>query len=236
MMSKIVLRYLILILPSLFLLTNKNSVNSKPKLFEEIGSGLSEKGGYLDLIRVVNPKKKIGIRINYLPDDFFTHKNIYVEDRNIEVNYFGIGLLYQYNFLQKESKSNFYFQANAELSTLNLLHEIDLTKETYLYRNLSLTCSACGNLTIQTDPNKTYFIPSVYLGYKYKNTKKFHTNISIGFQYLSPGLLENSTDTEYPLPSFVQSKVDEWMTKTQDLVESYNKIQPSINLGFSYIF
>lgn len=235
MVRKIRLRYLKILLV-LFTFTTRNSVKSDPKLFEEIGSGLSEKGIYLDFIKVLNPKKKLGIRINYLPKDFFTHKNIYVENRNITADYFGIGLLYQHNFLQKESKSNFYFQGNAEFSNLNLSHEIDLTKETYSYRNLSLTCSACGNLTIQTDPEKIYFIPSAYLGYKYKNTKNFHTNISLGIQYISPAQLENFTDTEYPLPSYVQTKIDEWMNKTQDLVDSYNKIQPSINVGFSYIF
>ena len=117
-----------------------------------------------------------------------------------------------------------------------VLVKIDLTKETYSYRNLTLSCSACGNLTIQTDPDKIYFIPSIYLGYKYKKTKNFHTNISLGIQLVSPGQLENFTDTEYPLPSFVQSKVDEWMTKTQNLVDTYGEIQPSINLGFGYVF
>ena len=138
--------------------------------------------------------------------------------------------------MEEKSKSNFYIQANAEVSKLNLDHKIDLTKETYSYVNLSLSCPACGNLTIQTDPDKIYFIPSIHLGYKYKNTQNFHTNVSLGMQFISSGQLENFTDTEFPLPSYVQSKVDEWMTKTQDLVDTYGEIQPTINLGFNYIF
>lgn len=235
-MRKIRLRYLKIILICFPIFTYQNSLKSETKLFEEVGSGLSEKGIYLDFIRNINSENKLGIRINYLPRDFFTHENIYIEGRNIETNYFGIGLIYQHHFLQKESKSNFYIQANAEVSNINLFHKIDLTKETYSYRNLSLSCSACGNLTMQSDPDKIYFIPSIHLGYKFKNTKNFNTNISLGIQFISLGQLENFTDTEYPLPSYVQSQVDEWIRKTQDLVDSYSEIQPSIYVGFSYVF
>ena len=235
-MKKIRFQYLNLFLICFPIFTYQSSLKSETKLFEEIGTGLSEKGIYLDFIRNINSDNKLGIRVNYLPKDFFTHQNIYIEGRNIKANYFGVGLIYQHHFLEKESKSNFYIQGNVEFSNLNLVHKIDLTKETYSYRNLSLTCSACGNLTIQTDPDKIYFIPSIHLGYKYKNTKNFHTNVSLGVQLISSGQLENFTDTEYPLPSFVQSKVDEWMTKTQDLVDTYGEIQPSINVGFTYVF
>ena len=235
-MKKIRFKYLKILLICLPIFTYQSSLKSETNLFEEIGTGLSEKGIYLDFIRNINSENNLGIRINYLPEDFFTHNNIYIEGRNIKANYFGIGLIYQRHFLNEESKSNFYFQTNAEFSNLHLLHKIDLTKETYSYRNLSLSCSACGNLTIQTDPEKIYFIPSIHLGYIYKNTKNFHTNISLGIQLISSVQLENFTDTEYPLPSFVQSKVDEWMTKTQDLVDTYVEIQPSINVGFTYDF
>ena len=235
-MKRIRFHYLRICLICLPIFTYQSSLKSDTKLFENIGTGLSEKGIYLDFLRNINSENKIGIRVNYLPKDFLTHKNIYIEGRNIKANYFGVGLIYQHHFSEEDSKSNFYIQANAEVSKLNLVHKIDLTKETYYYRNLSLTCSACGNLTIQTDPDKIYFIPSIHLGYKYKNSKNFHTNVSLGIQLISSGQLENFTDTEYPLPSFVQSKVDDWMTKTQNLVETYGKIQPSINVGFSYIF
>ena len=235
-MKKIRFHDLRVLLICLSISTYQSSLKSETKPFEEIGTGLSEKGIYLDFSRNINSDNKLGIRVNYLPKDFFTHQNIYIEGRNIKANYFGVGLIYQHHFLEEESKSNFYIQGNVEFSNLNLVHKIDLTKETYSYRNLSLTCSACGNLTIQTDPDKIYFIPSIHLGYKYKNTKNFHTNVSLGVQLISSGQLENFTDTEYPLPSFVQSKVDEWMTKTQDLVDTYGEIQPSINVGFTYVF
>ena len=235
-MNKIRFQYLKILLICLPIFTYQSSLKSETKLFEEIVTGLSEKGPYIDFLKNINSDNKLGIRINYLPEDFFTHKNIYIEGRNIEANYLGIGLTYQHHLFKEESKSNFYIQGNVEVSKLNLVHKIDLTKETYSYRNLSLTCSACGNLTIQTDPDKIYFIPSIHLGYKYKNTKNFHTNVSLGIQLISPGRLENFTDTEYPLPSFVQSKVDDWMIKTQNLVDNYGEIQPSINVGFTYVF
>ena len=209
---------------------------SEKKIFAEIGTGLSEKGIYLDFIKNGNKKNIFGIRINYLPEDFFTHKEIYVDGRNVKAEYFGLGMLYQHYFLSPESRSNFYLQANADISTFKLSHDIDLTKETYNHNNLQVTCSACGILTIQTDPDKVNIIPTVSFGYQYKITQNFKTNISLGIQYIDPGSLENFTNTQYSLPSYVQSRVDDWVQKTQNKIDKYSEFQPSINVGFSYSF
>ena len=212
------------------------SKNLRGMIFEEIGTGLSEKGIYLDFIKHSNSKNKFGIRVNYLPEDFFTHQDIYVDDTNVKAEYFGIGMLYKHYLFPEESRSNFYLQANADISTFKLSHNIDLTKETYTDGNLQVTCSACGILTIQTDPDRVYIVPTISLGYQYKNTPNFKTNLSIGVQYIDPGSLENFTNTEYNLPSYVQSRVDEWVQKTQNKIDKYSEFQPSINIGFSYSF
>ena len=209
---------------------------SEKRIIEEIGTGLSDKGIYLDLLKNLNTKNQFGIRVNYLPENFFTHKDIYVDDTNVFAEYFGVGMLYKRFLLPNESKSNFYFQANADVSTLKLSHKKDLTKEIYSYDNLQFTCSACGILTIQTDPDDLYIIPYISFGYQYKNTPNFKTNLSLGVQYIDPGSLENFTNTKYPLPIFVQSKVDEWMQNTQNKIDEYSEFQPSISLGFSYSF
>ena len=214
----------------------KKDQNSDKRIIEEIGTGLSDKGIYLDLLKNLYAKNQFGIRVNYLPENFFTHKDIYVDDTNVFAEYFGVGMLYKRFLLPNESKSNFYFQANADVSTLKLSHKKDLTKEIYSYDNLKFTCSACGILTIQTDPDDLYIIPYISLGYQYKNTPNFKTNLSLGVQYIDPGSLENFTNTKYPLPIFVQSKVDEWMQATQNKIDEYSEFQPSISLGFSYSF
>ena len=209
---------------------------SKTKIIEEIGTGISEKGINLDFIKNSDAKNKFGIRVNYLPEDFFTHQDIYIDDTNVKAEYFGIGMLYKRYLLPKESRSNFYLQTNADISTFKLSHDIDLTKQTYTEDNIQFTCSACGILTIQTDPDKVHIIPTISLGYQFKNTPNFRTNLSIGVQYIDFGSLENFTNTEYNLPSYVQTKVDEWVQKSQNKVDDYSNIQPSINLGFSYAF
>ncbi len=213
----------------------KNKGSGK-KIFEEIGTGLSEKGIYLDFLKNSNAKNTFGIRVNYLPEDFFTHKDIYVDDTNVKAEYFGIGMLYQRFLFPKESRSNFYLQANADISTFKLSHDIDLTKETYTQNNVQYTCSACGILTIQTDPDKVHIIPTISLGYQYKIKPNFKTNLSIGIQYIDFGTLENFTNTEYNLPSYVQTRVDDWVQKSQNKVDNYSEFQPSINIGFSYSF
>ena len=209
---------------------------SEKKIFAEIGTGLSEKGIYLDFIKNGNKKNIFGIRINYLPEDFFTHKEIYVDGRNVKAEYFGLGMLYKHYFLPPKSRSNFYVQANADISTFKLSHNIDLTKETYTQNNIQYTCSACGILTIQTDPDKVHIIPNISLGYQYKIKPNFKTNLSIGIQYIDFGTLENFTNTEYNLPSYVQTRVDDWVQKSQNKVDNYSEFQPSINVGFSYSF
>ena len=50
------------------------------------------------------------------------------------------------------------------------------------------------------------------------------------------GRLENFTNTEYNLPSYVQTRVDDWVQKSQNKVDNYSEFQPSINVGFSYSF
>ena len=214
---------------------SKNKGSGK-KIFEEIGTGLSEKGIYLDFIKNSNAKNTFGIRVNYLPEDFFTHKNIYIDDTNVKAEYFGVGMLFQRYLLPKESRSNFYLQGNVDISTFKLGHDIDLTKETYTQNNIQYTCSACGILTIQTNPDKVHIIPTISLGYQYKIKPNFKTNLSVGVQYIDLGSLENFTNTEYNLPSYVQSSVDKWVQKSQNKIDKYSEFQPSINLGFSYSF
>ena len=209
---------------------------SEKKIFEEFGMGLSEKGFYFDFIKDSDTKNKFGIRINYLPEDLFTHKDIYVNERNIRIEHYGIGMLYKHYLFPKESKSNFYLQANADISNFKISHEIDLTKETYTLNNLQVTCSACGILTIQTDPEKIHIIPTISLGYQYKITPNFKTNLSLGMQYIDPGSLENFTNTTYSLPTYVQSRIDEWVKDTQNKIDEYSDFLPSINIGFSYSF
>ena len=224
---------IILLLISSFL---SKGASASEKIFNEIGTGLSEKGIYLDFIKNSDSKNTFGIRVNYLPEDFLTHQDIYIDDTNVKAEYFGIGMLYQYYLFPKESRSNFYLQANADISTFKLSHNIDLTKETYTSNNIQYKCSACGILTIQTDPDKVHIIPTISLGYQYKNTPNFKTNLSVGVQYIDPGAVENFTNTKYSLPSYVQSRVDKSVQKTQNKIDKYSEFQPSINVGFSYAF
>ena len=101
--------------------STKENKNSRGRLIGEIGAGLSEKGIYLDFIKDSNSKNKFGIRVNYLPEDFFTHQDINIDDTNVKAEYFGIGMLYKHYLFPEESRSNFYLQANADISSLNYL-------------------------------------------------------------------------------------------------------------------
>tara|TARA_Y100001978_G_C23646623_1_gene411150 strand:+ start:336 stop:1211 length:876 start_codon:yes stop_codon:yes gene_type:complete len=217
---------------------------SEKKIFEEIGIGLSEKGMYLDFIKNANKKNQYGLRVNYLPEDFFTHKEIYVDDRNIKAEYLGLGMLFQHNFLSPESRSNFYVRANADISSFKLFHNIDLSKEKRIENNVEYSCPGCGTLTIETDPNKIYFVPSFHIGYQFKNTPNLRTNISLGIQYVLPGNVRYFTTEKLPgrgpYPSdwsdTINSRINNYVNKTQNKIDKYSEFQPSINIGFSYAF
>ena len=133
-------------------------------------------------------------------------------------------------------RSNGLVQAKDKLGKSEFTIGERMAKATYTEDNIQFTCSACGILTIQTNPDKVHIIPTISLGYQFKNTSNFKTNLSIGMQYIDFGSLENFTNTEYNLPSYVQSRVDEWVQKTQTKINKYSEFQPSINLGFSYSF
>ena len=214
---------------------------SERKIFGEIGTGLSEKGIYLDFIKNANKKNKFGIRVNYLPDNFFTHKEIFVDGKNVKAQYVGLGMIYQHHFLSPESRSNFYVQANADIANLKFFHKIDLSKETKTIGNSNAVakCSACGTLTIQTDPDAVYLIPSLSFGYQYKITKNFKTNISAGIQFLNLSDLESFLG-EGAIPdnqrNWVQPRVNNYVEKSQKKIDKYSEFQPSINIGFSYAF
>lgn len=218
------------------MLFNSNFVLAEDNLLDELGSGLSEKGMYIDFLREVNSNNKLGIRVNYLPQDFLTHKNIYIEDRKVKSEYFGLGLIYQYKLLPPKSRSNFYLQANVDISAYRLFHKIDLTKETRTAGPITAECDYCGNLTIQTNPKRINIIPSLGIGYQLKNTEKLKTNIFIGMQFIEPGSLENFNDSSNGLPPWLQARVDNWVKKTEDKINSYSNLQPTINIGFNYSF
>ena len=212
---------------------------SRKKFVEEIGTGLSEKGVYLDFLKNAKAKNKFGIRVNYLPEDFFTHQDIYVDDKNVKAEYFGIGMLYQRFLFPKESRSNFYLQSNLDISKLKFSRDIDLSKERRNVGNIVYTCSNCGILTIETDPNAIYVIPSLSMGYQFLNTKNFKTNISLGIQYINPSNLQHHVSDPGILPSaksWIEPRINNYVKNSQNKVDSYSDIQPSLNIGFSYSF
>lgn len=237
------IKYIFLLSKLLFIFFSSTFVKStyglENKIFDEIGNGLSEKGIYLDFIKNVHKKNRLGVRINYLPEDFITHKKIYFEDRNVNTEYLGIGLLVKHFFLSEEARSNFYFLANADISSIKIYHKIDLSKETRTEGNIQIRCSACGTLKIEADPDKVYIIPSLGLGYQFKNTPNFFTNISLGLQYVNLGNLQYSVSKNGIPPTmkdWLIPRIDNYVKGSQDKINSYSKFQPTISLGFSYLF
>ena len=237
------IKYIFLLSKLLFISFSSTFVKStyglENKIFDEIGNGLSEKGIYLDFIKNVHKKNRLGVRINYLPEDFITHKKIYFEDRNVNTEYLGIGLLVKHFFLSEEARSNFYFLANADISSIKIYHKIDLSKETRTEGNIQIRCSACGTLKIEADPDKVYIIPSLGLGYQFKNTPNFFTNISLGLQYVNLGNLQYSVSKNGIPPTmkdWLIPRIDNYVKGSQDKINSYSKFQPTISLGFSYLF
>ena len=113
---------------------------------------------------------------------------------------------------------------------------IDLTKEHYPLGALTFTCSACGNLEIETDSNEFIFIPSILLGYQTKINDKTNLQLSVGAQYINTPSLQWKTDTEFPPPSYVRNKIDQWVGETEDYIDSLSGIVPTAKIGITYSF
>ena len=229
----IIQKYLVLLF-SWFLSKPSFAEDLNHKKIDGISLGISEKGTYIEILQNFQSKSQFGIGLNYLDTESIGIKtDLYGKD---SIKNIGLNFNYRRFFYRKPSKSFFYLQLSGDLTSYSVQTKIDLTKETYSAGALTFKCSACGELTIETEPNQITFIPSILIGYQKNLTESIGLNFSFGAQYIEKHKLKWETNTPYRPPVYVRYQIDKWVDESQAYVDSISNIQPTGKIGFYYIF
>ena len=212
--------------------TNISSVQAEEKSLN-VGfvTGFSEKGAYLGLSKTIK-KSEFEIGLNYLNTNLYKFKTN--EGNDIEISNLGGEISYKLFANKKVDSSGFYAKASGELSNLSISTNKDLTKEVGTIGGMEVTCSACGILTVETDPNKLIIIPSLSIGYQRKINKRLYTNIEIGAQYIKLPEVIWSTNIGQDYPTFIEEEIDETVSDINKIRNDLRNIVPSAKLTFSY--
>tara|TARA_B100000945_G_C20367250_1_gene590264 strand:- start:120 stop:908 length:789 start_codon:yes stop_codon:yes gene_type:complete len=212
--------------------TNISSVQAEEqKLNVGFVTGFSEKGTYVGLSKTID-KSIFEIGLNYLHPNLYKFKTN--EGNDVEISNLGGEISYKLFTKKKADGSGFYAKATGELTNLSIKTKKDLTKEVGKIGGVSMTCSACGILTVETDPNKLIFIPSLTIGYQKKINKRLYTNIEIGAQYIKLAEVIWSTNIGQDYPPFIQEEIDNVISDINEIRNDIINIIPTAKITLSY--
>ena len=229
--------------------SNTSIISNVPSLAsplkpDGITTSLSEKGLNFGVFKNLSNKNQLNIGIIYFDSKFlpfdikYNDDRIKYTDKSREIQFKNIGLNFGFKrFLTGDLlTSGIYMGLNGEVISPSLKSRINMANESYKSGNLTITCTTCGDLLIETDPDKLVFIPSLTLGYETKIRQNLKADFSLGVQYVNYPEIVWSYDNDYELPSYVSSRVDEWMTDANNYKDSIPSVIPTLKLGLTYMF
>jgi len=209
-----------------------------------ITTSLSEKGLNFGVFKNLSNKNQLNIGIIYfnskfLPFDIkYNDDRIKYTDKSRKIQYENIGLNLGFKrFLTGDLlTSGIYMGLNGEVISPSLKSRINMANESYKSGNLTITCTTCGDLLIETDPDKLVFIPSLTLGYETKIRQNLKADLSLGVQYVNFPEIVWSYEEDYELPSQLSSRVDEGVADFNDDIDSIPNVIPTLKVGLTYMF
>ncbi len=222
---------------------NKNNTSASPLKPDGIKASLSEKGINLGVFKNLSNKNQINIGIIYFDSKLLPFDIKYKDDRiksedNRKLQYRNIGLNLGFKrFLTGDLlTSGIYMGLNGEVISPSLKSRINMENESYKSGKLTITCSDCGDIVVETDPGKLVFIPSLTLGYETKIRQNLKADFGIGLQYINLPDIVWSEDNEYGLPSQLSSRADQGVEDLNDYKDSIPNVIPTLKVGLTYIF
>ena len=225
------------LLDSSIVLCSAAYASDPPKnLVDAFNTGISEKGLYIGISKNLSERDQFEFGLNYVEADYSSFVPGYVNDEPVNLSNQGLQFSYKRHLFNSLDQSGFYLKLSGDLSYLSISSSVDLTKETYKLDNLDVKCSACGNLSIETDPSQLVFIPSLSLGYQSNLSDQLKVHFGLGIQYVDLPDITWNTDTEYPPPSFVGSKIDELVNDINSSANEISKYLPTAFVSLSYHF
>ena len=229
--------------------SNTLSVSNVPTLSsplepDGIAASLSEKGFNFGVFKNLSNKNQLNIGITYFDSKFLPFDIKYNDDRikytdksrKLEFKNIGLNLGFKRFLTGDVLTSGIYMGLNGEVISPSLKSRINMANESYQSGNITFTCSACGNLLIETDPGKLVFIPSLTLGYETKIRQKIKADFSLGLQYVNLPEIVWGYDNDYDLPNHVSSRVVKWVEDLNDYKDSISNVVPTLKIGLTYMF
>ena len=201
-----------------------------------LSTSLSEKGFNFGIFKNTSKKNQFNIGVTYIDSKLLPFDIEYKSNRNLQFKNIGLNLGFKRFLTGDLLTSGIYMGLNGEVISPSLISRINMANESYKSGGITFTCSACGNLLIETDPGKLVFIPSLTLGYETKIRQNLKADLSLGIQYVSfPDIVWNYEE-DYELPSELSSRVDEGVADLNDDIDSIPNIIPTLKVGLTYMF
>ena len=217
------------------------NIRNKKKIYwpDEISLGVDDKGGYLGFIRNIGIKNQFEIGINYMDIDI---SGLFKNNSDVKLKNSSVGIAFR-RFLKKtKQKQGFYLEAGADIAKINIYSDYLLTNQTGGYGTLSVTCSGCGKLNINSIDKYTA-IPSLALGYQKRLSKRTKLNFRAGIQYINiPKFtwqaINSAGGTYYPpfLYEDISEGADEEIEILNSRVNKTSKFLPTLSLNLIYSF
>ena len=140
------------------------------------------------------------------------------------------------DLLQAALENQVFLEKLNRISSIKASSNIDLGSQIY-QGSFTVTCRTCGSLLLETNNNSYKFIPSFSLGWHQKINQKFSFSISAGIQYFDmPNIISKTSRGEENLPPYVMSKINSIIENSNQELDKYGEIIPTISISTNYIF
>ena len=209
---------------------------AKPSEFiNNLELGFSEKGPNINLIKNISDKNQMTFGLHYFEGNISSVGYSLVEPVPIFFSSKGIQFSFRHFLNESSKKSRLFAQIGLDLSSLQASSVIDLSSQIYDFGNLTMTCRTCGEITISTS-NNYELIPSLLFGWQKKINDNFTFTLAAGVQYFNSSDFEWESANNINFPSYVTQKIDLITNHSNQELERFGNIIPTLKFSTTFKF
>ena len=214
-----------------------SSINAKPnKFLDGLEIGISEKGVNFNLINNISIKNQLTFGLHNFDGNISNIEYDLTNPVPIFYSSKGFQISFKRFFTGNNKQSGFFKKIGLELSSLKASSTIDLSRQVYDLGSLTLTCRTCGKVKIGTDNDSYQFIPSFSLGWQQKIFENFSFSISAGIQYFEMPDVKLFSSNGENQPPYVKAKINSIIQNTNQELDKYGNIIPTILITSNLTF
>ena len=206
------------------------------EIFDGVEFGISEKGANINLINNISNKNQLSFGLHNFEGNISHLEYSLIEPVPILYSSKGLQFSFKRYFSSTSKESGFFSKLGLELSSLEASSTIDLSSQIYDVGAFTLTCRTCGEAILKTDNSQYKFIPSLILGWQQKRNENFGFSIGAGIQYFELPHFSLETTAGENFPPYVRKKIDSIIDNTNNELNKYGNIIPTITINTSFIF